>query len=102
RAAKLAASIEELKSLNAEGDNPISGKLSGRYGTSGYSMGGGGTTIAASEDKSLLSSVGLAPWAPVGRGITTPTLLMCGGSDIVAPCSMAEGAYAEIPETTPK
>jgi hypothetical protein len=102
RAAKLAGSIEELKTLNAGSGNPVSGKLSGRYGTSGYSMGGGGTTLAATEDKSLLTSVGLAPWAPVGRGITTPTLLMCGSTDTVAPCSMAEGAYAEIPETTPK
>jgi pimeloyl-ACP methyl ester carboxylesterase len=102
RATKLAASIEELKSLNAESDSPLSGKLSGRYGTSGYSMGGGGTTITASKDKTLLSSVGLAPWAPVGQGITTPTLLMCGSTDGTAPCSMAEGAYEQIPETTPK
>jgi pimeloyl-ACP methyl ester carboxylesterase len=102
RATKLAASIEELKGLNTESGGPLSGKLSGRYGTSGYSMGGGGTTITASNDKTLLSSVGLAPWAPVGRGITTPTLLMCGSTDGTAPCSMAEGAYAQIPETTPK
>jgi pimeloyl-ACP methyl ester carboxylesterase len=102
RATKLAASIAELKRLDAEGGNPLSGKLSGRYGTSGYSMGGGGTTLAASKDKSLLSSVGLAPWAPVGDGITTPTLLLCGSTDTIAPCSMAEGAYAQIPESTPK
>jgi pimeloyl-ACP methyl ester carboxylesterase len=101
RAAKLAASIDELQSLNG-GDSPIAGQMSGRYGTSGYSMGGGGTTIASAEDSSLLSSVGLAPWAPVGRGITTPTLLMCGSTDTIAPCSMAEDAFAEIPESTPK
>jgi pimeloyl-ACP methyl ester carboxylesterase len=102
RAAKLAASIEELERLNSGSGNPLSGAMSGRYGTSGYSMGGGGTTIASTEDTSLVSSVGLAPWAPVGRGITTPTLLMCGSTDTVAPCSMAEGAFAEIPESTPK
>jgi pimeloyl-ACP methyl ester carboxylesterase len=102
RATKLARSIEELKSLNAESDSPLFGTLIGRYGTSGYSMGGGGTTITASNDKSLLSSVGLAPWAPVGQGITTPTLLMCGSTDGTAPCSMAEGAYEQIPESTPK
>jgi pimeloyl-ACP methyl ester carboxylesterase len=102
RAAKLAASVEEMKSLHAESGNPLSGAMSGRYGTSGYSMGGGGTTIASSEDQSLVSSVGLAPWAPVGRGITTPTLLMCGSTDTIAPCSMAEGAFAQIPESTPK
>ena len=102
RAIKLAASVEEMKSLNSESGNPLSGAMSGRYGTSGYSMGGGGTTIASSEDQTLASSVGLAAWAPVGRGITTPTLLMCGSTDTIAPCSMSDGAYAEIPESTPK
>jgi pimeloyl-ACP methyl ester carboxylesterase len=102
RAAKLAESIDELERLDSESGNPLSGTMSGRYGTSGYSMGGGGTTIASTEDSSLVSSVGLAPWAPVGRGITTPTLLMCGTTDTIAPCSMAEGAFAEIPESTPK
>jgi pimeloyl-ACP methyl ester carboxylesterase len=102
RAAKLADSIAELERLDSESGNPLSGAMSGRYGTSGYSMGGGGTTLASAADSSLVSSVGLAPWAPVGRGITTPTLLMCGTTDTIAPCSMAEGAYAELPESTPK
>jgi pimeloyl-ACP methyl ester carboxylesterase len=101
RAAKLAASIDELQRLN-EGNSPIAGQMSGRYGTSGYSMGGGGTTLATASDSTLLSSVGLAPWAPVGRGISTPTLLLCGSTDGTAPCSMSDGAYAQIPESTPK
>jgi pimeloyl-ACP methyl ester carboxylesterase len=101
RAAKLAASIDELQSLNV-GDSPIAGQMSGRYGTSGYSMGGGGTTLATASDSTLLSSVGLAAWTPVGRGISTPTLLLCGSTDGTAPCSMSDGAYAQIPESTPK
>jgi pimeloyl-ACP methyl ester carboxylesterase len=101
RAAKLAASIDELQRLN-EGDSPIAGQMSGRYGTSGYSMGGGGTTLATASDSTLLSSVGLAAWTPVGRGISTPTLLLCGSTDGTAPCSMSDGAYAQIPESTPK
>jgi hypothetical protein len=102
RAEKLASSIQELKSMNDASSGPLSGTMSGRYGTSGYSMGGGGTTISASKDNSLSSSVGLAPWAPVGDAITTPTLLMCGSSDGTAPCSMAEDAYDAIPDGTPK
>lgn len=102
RAVKLAASIDELERLNAASDSPIAGQMGGRYGTSGYSMGGGGTTLATASDSSLLSSVGLAPWAPVGRGISTPTLLLCGSVDGTAPCSMSDGAYAALPETTPK
>lgn len=65
-------------------------------------MGGGGTTIAASEDSSLKTSVGLAPWGPVGAGITVPSLLLCGASDSVAPCSMAQSSYTSMPAGTPK
>ena len=37
-----------------------------------------------------------------GAGITTPTLLLCGGSDTTAPCSQSQGSYRAIPEATPK
>jgi hypothetical protein len=101
RATKLLASIKELKGLTS---GPLMGKLApDRFGTSGYSMGGGGTTIASSRDKTLKTSVGLAPWSPVGSGITTPTLLLCGGSDTTAPCgSNARSSYNGIPMATPK
>ncbi len=65
-------------------------------------MGGGGTTIASSSDKTLRSSVGLAPWSPVGRGITTPTIHFCGDVDAIAPCSYAQSSYTAIASTTPK
>jgi hypothetical protein len=65
-------------------------------------MGGGATTIASSTDKTLKSSVGLAPWTPVGSGITTPTLHFCGDVDVVADCSHAQGSYDAIPSSTDK
>jgi len=102
RATKLLASIDAIKAENTRTGSPLSGKLAGRYGTSGYSMGGGGTTIASATDPLLRSSVGLAPWAPVGENVSVPTLLLCGATDTTAPCSMAESAYAGIPATTPK
>jgi pimeloyl-ACP methyl ester carboxylesterase len=102
RATKLLASITELKGLNSDGSSPLSGKLAGRYGTSGYSMGGGGTTLASRTDATLRTSVGLAAWAPNGASVSVPTLLLCGSSDTVAPCSGSSGAYNQIPNTTPK
>jgi pimeloyl-ACP methyl ester carboxylesterase len=102
RATKLLASIEAIKAENTRAGSPLSGKLAGRYGTSGYSMGGGGTTLASVTDPSLRSSIGLAPWAPVGENVRVPTLLLCGAADGTAPCSMAESAYAAIPAATPK
>ena len=102
RAMKLLASIEELKSENTKSGGPLNGKLSGRYGTSGYSMGGGGTTLASAEDGTLRTSLGLAPWGGDGSRVKVPTLLLCGDADTVAPCNMAEGVYAGIADPTPK
>jgi len=102
RAAKLAAALTELKGENSNTSSPLSGKLAGRYGTSGYSMGGGGTTLAATADPSLMTSIGLAAWGPVGAGVTVPTLFLCGESDGTAPCSGSEAAYGQMPDTTDK
>jgi hypothetical protein len=102
RAIKLLAAVDELKMENTKSGSPLMGKLAGRYGTSGYSMGGGGTTIATTSDQTLRTSIGLAAWGPVGSGITTPTLFLCGDSDGVAPCFGSQDAYGRIPESTPK
>jgi dienelactone hydrolase len=102
RASRLLAAIDELKKLNTDSGSPISGKLSGRYGTSGYSMGGGGTTIASGQSAELKTSVGLAAWGGSGQGVKVPTLLFCGDADTVAPCNMSDGVYAGIDDSTPK
>lgn len=102
RATKLLAAIDTLKMENDSSSSPIAGMLAGRFGTSGYSMGGGGTTIAASTDSTLMTSIGLAAWGPVGAGVTVPTLFLCGLSDGTAPCSQSQGAYGQMPGETPK
>ena len=102
RAARLLAAIDELKELNMDNASPLGGKLSGRYGTSGYSMGGGGTALAAGQNTELKTSVGLAPWGGSGNGVRAATLLLCGDADTVAPCNMAESLYAGIADSTPK
>jgi hypothetical protein len=102
RATALLGAIKALKDENMKAGSPLMGMMSGRYGTSGYSMGGGGTTIATGTDQTLKTSVGMAPWGGVGTGIKTPTLLFCGAADTVAPCDMASGAYSGIPAPTPK
>ena len=102
RATKLLASIEALKAENTRSGSPLQGKLAGRYGTSGYSMGGGGTTIASATDPTLRTSVGLAAWSAIGANVSVPTLLLCGAADGTAPCSMSQTAYTDIAEPTPK
>jgi hypothetical protein len=102
RATKLLAAITELKAENTKSGSPLNGKLAGRYGTSGYSMGGGGTTLASSTDATLKTSIGLAAWGGNGTGVTVATLLLCGSADTVAPCSMSESVYPAIGGSTPK
>jgi hypothetical protein len=102
RAIALLGSVDELKRLNTTSGSPLFGKMSDRYGTSGYSMGGGGTTIAATQRPALKTSVGLAAWGPVGNGVRVPTLFLCGDADTVAPCFGSDAAYAAMPADTPK
>lgn len=102
RGMKLNGAITALKAENTKNGSPLFGKLAGRYGTSGYSMGGGGTTHAATRDPTLKSSIGLAAWQPVGAGVTVPTLFVCGDTDGTAPCTMASRAYGQMPPATPK
>jgi hypothetical protein len=102
RATKLLASVDAMEAENTKSGSPLFGKMAGRYGTSGYSMGGGGTTIASTQEATLRTSVGLAAWGPATSGVNVPTLLLCGSSDGVAPCSMSQGAYTGIGGSTPK
>jgi hypothetical protein len=102
RGTKLVAAIGTLKSENTKSGGQLFGKMSDRYGTSGYSMGGGGTTLASAATATLKTSVGLAPWGGNGAGVKVPTLLLCGSSDTVAPCSMSQGVYRAITDPTPK
>jgi hypothetical protein len=102
RGTKLVAAIEELKKQNTTGSSPLSGKLAGRYGTSGYSMGGGGTTFASESAPTMRTSVGLAAWGPDGATVKVPTLFICSDTDTVAGCSGSNSSYAVIPSATPK
>lgn len=102
RAWALEAAVEELKGENTSPLSPLFQKMSGRYGTSGYSMGGGGTTIAAQGNPSHKVAIGMAPWAPTGFLVNVPTLMMCGDADIIADCSDSEWAYNDISDSVPK
>jgi hypothetical protein len=102
RGTKLTRAIAAFKEENTNSGSPLNGKLAGRYGTSGFSMGGGGTTYAAADDPTLRSSVAVMPYQPVREG-EVPTLHICGSSDRTAACGThAERSYAGMPDTTDK
>lgn len=76
-----------------------------RLGVQGYSMGGGGALNATVTRKTLKASVPMAPYNTSSpfSSITTPTLLVGGQNDTVAPVSsMAQKFYTTIPASTPK
>ena len=102
RGNELVAAITELKKQNTTSSSPLNGKLAGRYGTSGYSMGGGGTTFASEADPTMRTSVGLAAWGPDGTTDKVPTLFICSDADSVASCLGSTSSYAAMPSPTPK
>jgi hypothetical protein len=103
RGRKLSGGIAAFKEENEKSGSPLYKKLSGRYGTSGFSMGGGGTTYASQDDSTLKSSVAIMPWGPVSRGVNVPTLVICGSSDTIAPCSShGTPLYSGLPADLPK
>jgi hypothetical protein len=104
RGVRLLGGIRALKAENEKSSSPLFNKLAGRYGVTGFSMGGGGTTHAASDDPTLKSAVGLMSHRPVSD-VTVPTLFTCGSSDndILGGCG-AHGrpAYDRFPAATPR
>ncbi|HVW26981.1 MAG TPA: hypothetical protein VHC69_16550 [Polyangiaceae bacterium] len=96
RGTELVNAINELKKQNTTSSSPLNGKLVGWYGTSGYSMGGGGTTFASEADPTMKTSVGLAAWGPDGTTDKVPTLFICSDADTVASCTGTNASYAVI------
>jgi hypothetical protein len=101
RGAKLSAGVEAFKMENMKSGSPLMGKLSGRYGTSGFSMGGGGTTYSAQDDATLKSNVSIMAWTPATSGIMVPSLFIFGSSDLLAG-TMGMSSYRGIMGTVPK
>jgi hypothetical protein len=103
RGEALINAVAAFKAENEKSESPLFGKLAGRYGTSGFSTGGGGTTFAAHSDMSLLSSVAIMPWGPTKEAGSVPTLVVCGDQDGVAPCSAyGNAAYMSVDSAAPK
>jgi hypothetical protein len=103
--ARALALMDALVTCNAENerDGPLKGKISKDHnGVSGWSMGGGGTLIAAAANPTLKAGVSFAAWGPSGGAMNkVPVLMFEATADILA-ASMSDGYYNQTPETTPK
>ena len=92
-----------LMGENENSSSPIYGKI-GRYGTIGYSKGGGGSINAASElGDQVDTCVALAPWGPSPtRNHSAATMILTGTRDAIASDSIGERAYGNLPGGIPK
>jgi dienelactone hydrolase len=104
RADALLDGIETLKAEQSRSGGPLEGRLAlDRFAVMGWSMGGGGTLIAANETPALRAAISLAAWSPGVRFTDNqvPTLLLAGSADILAG-GQSQGFFDSIPESTPK
>lgn len=104
RAQALLDGIETLRAENTRSGSPVEGQMAlDRFGVMGWSMGGGGTLIAANGNPELRAAVTFAAWSPGARfgEDAVPTLLLAGSSDTLAG-GQSQGFFESIPESTPK
>jgi dienelactone hydrolase len=105
REAALLDALTTLKGENTRSGSPLVGKLDlSRQGVAGWSMGGGGTLLAANSTPSLKAVFAMEPWNPSTTYPmdTVPTLMFGGTSDGLAGPPMPDDQYTSIPSTTPK
>jgi dienelactone hydrolase len=104
RAAALLDALMTIRDENARADSPLKGKLDvSRQATMGWSMGGGGTLLAAEQTPSLKATISMCAWNPgySYAKVKVPALLMASKGDSLAG-GQSQGFYDSIPATTPK
>jgi len=103
RAMSLLSALETCMGENTREGSPVKGKLSmDHLGVSGWSMGGGGTLIAAAGNPQLKAAVSFAAWGPSGGAMNKVPVLMFEATADPLAASMSDGYYRAVPETTPK
>ncbi|MFT3858448.1 MAG: dienelactone hydrolase family protein [Aquabacterium sp.] len=104
RASQILAALDAGVKVNT---GNAAGKVdSSRLVASGWSMGGGGTLLAAAKTPRLKAAVAYAPWNTQNspfKAITVPTMIFGATGDIIAPAKThAITFYNAIPSTTKK
>ena len=103
RAGELLDALKDCLAENERMGSPLMGKLDkNTTGLMGWSMGGGGTLIAASQTPSLKAAIGLCAWGPHGGAMDKVPMLMFEGTADVLAAGMSDGYYAQIPDSVPK
>ena len=108
RAYALLDAVNSLKQENTRISSPLFNLLNtDNIALLGWSMGGGGSLLAAGMDSNIKAIIALCPWLNLLNGETLdhniPTLIISGQIDLIAaPAFHADIHYEMIPNTTDK
>lgn len=103
RATALLDALQSCVAENERSGSPLMGKVDkDRLGVAGWSMGGGGTAIAASRTPTLKAAVSFAAWGPSGGAMNKVPVLMFEATADPLAAGMSDGYYGAVPDTTPK
>lgn len=108
RAYALLDAVNSLKQENTRISSPLFNLLdTNNIALGGWSMGGGGSLLAAGMDPSIKAIIALCPWLNLLNGETLdhniPTLIISGQIDVIAaPAFHADIHYEMIPNATDK
>lgn len=98
--------LAALRTVTALTTGPVAGKMDiTRQAVAGWSMGGGGTMLAAGMTPGLKAGVAFAPWSQSSNigSSAVPMSYLAGTADTVAPANtMASAFYNATPVTTKK
>lgn len=102
RATALYGALETLRQENTRSGSPLQGHVRTTHmGVLGWSMGGGGALLAASDHANLKAVVSLSPWGGAATTNVVPTLILGASADALA-MEMPAALYDALPATTPR
>jgi dienelactone hydrolase len=103
RAAALIDALTTIQSENEREGSPLKGLIAlDRKAVAGWSMGGGGTLIAAAGNPDLKAAVSFAAWGPSGGEMNKVPVLMFEATADPLAAGMSDGFYGATPDATPK
>jgi dienelactone hydrolase len=103
RAGELLDALNDCVNENERSGSPLMGKIDkNTTGLMGWSMGGGGTLIAASQTPTLKAGIGLCAWGPSGGAMDKVPMLMFEGTADTLAANMSDSYYMQVPDSVPK
>jgi dienelactone hydrolase len=103
RASALMDALMTCVAENTRMGSPIMGKVATDHlGVAGWSMGGGGTLIAAAANPTLKAATSFAAWGPTGGAMNKVPVLMFEATADPLAASMSDSYYSSTPDSVPK